>query len=241
MKVRVGTSGYSFAPWRGSFYPSDLAAKSMLPYYAERLPAVEINNTFYQQPRAAAVAGWVEQTPASFRFAIKAPQRITHWKRLAGAEEDTRHLLATIEGLGERLGCVLYQLPPNLKVDAPRLEAFLELLADAAPHRRAAFEFRHPSWANDETLALLGRFGCAWVLAETDDEPLALRLSGAPWGYLRLRKTDYTGADLDAWARRLGELVWEEAFVFFKHEDEGKGPKLAAALIERLATLAPAP
>ena len=231
MKVWVGTSGYSFPAWKGTFYPEDLPAKQMLSYYAARLPAVELNNTFYQQPRPAAVVAWREQTGPEFRFAVKASQKITHWKRLAGAEEEARYLLATIEPLGEKLGCVLYQLPPNMKCDRACLEAFLEVLADAAPQVRSAFEFRHPSWASDDVLTLLGRHGCAWVVAETDDEPLLVAATGAPWGYLRLRKSNYDELELAAWARRLAELGWREAFVFFKHEDEGKGPRLAADLL----------
>jgi uncharacterized protein YecE (DUF72 family) len=235
MKAWVGTSGYSYTGWKGSFYPEKLPASAMLAHYAAKLPAVELNNTFYQQPKPPAVTAWSEQVPEDFRFAVKAAQRITHWKRLVGAEEETRYLLATLEPLGERLGCVLYQLPPNLRADPPRLRAFLELLADAAPQVKAAFEFRHSSWASAEVLELLGRFGCAWVLAETDEEPLAVRLSGAAWGYVRLRRTEYSPEELRDWARRLRDLGWAEAFVFFKHEDAGVGPRLAADLLRRLA------
>jgi uncharacterized protein YecE (DUF72 family) len=236
MRAWIGTSGYSFKPWKGPFYPADLPDKKMLEYYASQLAAVEINNTFYSLPRASAVEGWAAQTPdAGFRFAVKASQKITHWKRLAGAEEETRYLLSTIRPLGERLGCVLYQLPPNMKLDRDRLVTFLDLLASESPDLRAAFEFRHASWAIPEVLDLLGSRGAAWVLAETDEEPLQVLSSGADWGYLRLRKEDYDAAALDAWAARIPQLGWREVFVFFKHEDEGKGPLLARDFVRRLA------
>lgn len=235
MKTWIGTSGYSFKPWKGPFYPQDLPDRAMLSFYASRLQAVEINNTFYALPRANAVEGWANQTPdTGFRFAIKASQKITHWKRLSGAEEETRYLLQAIRPLGSRLGCVLYQLPPHLKLDRPRLETFLDLLAAEAPDLRAAFEFRHLSWAVPEVLDLLGSRGAAWVLAETDEQPLEMLRTEAPWGYVRLRKEDYDAAALDDWAARLRALDWQEAFVFFKHEDDGKGPQLAAELARRM-------
>jgi uncharacterized protein YecE (DUF72 family) len=235
MRAWVGTSGFSFKPWKGPFYPEDLPEREMLRYYSTRLAAVEINNTFYSLPRAASIEAWGAQTPAdTFRFAIKASQKITHWKRLVGAEEETRYLLTALRPLGGRLGAVLYQLPPNLKADLPRLEGFLDLLAAEAPDIRSAFEFRHPSWANDETLDLLGSRGAAWVLAETDDEPFAVRRTSADWGYVRLRREDYDAAALAAWVHRLRDLNWSDAFVFFKHEDEGKGPRLAEDFVRRL-------
>jgi uncharacterized protein YecE (DUF72 family) len=235
MKTWIGTSGYSFKPWKGPFYPADLPDREMLRFYASRLAAVEINNTFYSLPRATAIEGWAAQTPDSgFRFAIKASQKITHWKRLSGVEEETRYLLQAVRPLGPRLGCVLYQLPPNLKVDRPRLEAFLDLLTAEAPDLRAAFEFRHASWAVPEILDLLGSRGAAWVLAETDEEPLEVLRTDAPWGYVRLRREDYDETALDLWAERLRGLGWSEAFVFFKHEDDGKGPRLAAELVRRM-------
>ena len=204
MRAWVGTSGFSFKPWKGPFYPEDLPDREMLGYYATRLATVEINNTFYSLPRAASVEAWAAQTPAdTFRFAIKASQKITHWKRLVAAEEETRYLLSAIRSLGTRLGAVLYQLPPNLKVDLSRLESFLDLLAAEAPEIRGAFEFRHPSWANAETLALLGSRGAAWVLAETDEEPLEAL---AHLGGLGIRPTASRGLRR-AGSRHVGEAA----------------------------------
>ena len=229
MNLLAGTSGFSFAEWKGSFYPADLAGKDMLRYYAERLPTVEINNTFYRMPKAEMLAGWTEQVPPGFRFAVKAPQRITHWKRLVDAGEDTAHFLAVVGALGERLGALLFQLPPHLKADLPRLQAFLPLLA-AAPGP-VAFEFRHESWDDEAVRAALADAGCALCVSETDEQPVTT-LPGGRFGYLRLRKTDYDGASLLAWVGRLRAQPWERALVFFKHEDEGRGPRLAARFRE---------
>jgi uncharacterized protein YecE (DUF72 family) len=230
VKLLAGTSGFSFAAWKGSFYPADLPGSSMLRYYAERLPTVEINNTFYRMPKAAVLTGWAEQVPQGFRFALKAPQRITHFKRLkAEAAEDTKWFLEVAGALGERLGALLFQLPPNLKLDLPRLQAFLPHLAGApAP---VAFEFRHESWETDEVHAALAQAGCALCVSETDEQPVT-RLPGGPFGYLRLRRTDYDDEALAGWVARLRAQPWERALVFFKHEDEGRGPRLAARFRE---------
>jgi uncharacterized protein YecE (DUF72 family) len=229
MEIHVGTSGFSFAEWKGSFYPADLPAKQMLRFYAGRLSTVEINNTFYRMPKAELLAGWAGQVPAGFRFTLKAPQRITHWKRLAEAGDDTAYFLQTASSLGERLGALLFQLPPHFKLDLPRLEAFLPLLA--GPPARAAFEFRHESWQDPGVHAALAAAGCAVCASETDESP-ATWAAGAPFGYLRLRKTDYDDASLRGWAARLREQPWERAYVYFKHEDEGRGPALAARFLE---------
>lgn len=231
-EVFVGTSGFSFPEWKGSFYPADLPGKEMLRYFAARLPAVEINNTFYRMPKREMLAGWREQVPAGFRFAVKAPQRITHWKRLVGAEEDTAFFLEQVAALGDRLGAVLVQLPPNLKLDLPRLEAFLPLLA-ASP-TPVAFEFRHDSWNDPAVNHALLAAGCTVCASDTDEAAAAL-VPGARWGYLRLRRTSYDEVALGAWAERVRGQGWERAFVFFKHEDEGLGPRLAARFLELLA------
>ena len=229
MKLLAGTSGFSFAEWKGSFYPADLPGKEMLRYYAERLPTVEVNNTFYRMPKAEVLAGWAAQVPAEFRFAVKAPQRITHWKRLVEAGEDTAWFLKVVAELGERLGALLFQLPPHLKLDLPRLQAFLPHVAAAgAP---VAFEFRHESWEDPAVAAALVDAGCATCVSETDENAIAA-LPGGRFGYLRLRKTDYDDAALAAWAARLRAQPWERALVFFKHEDEGRGPQLAARFRE---------
>ena len=231
MELHVGTSGYSYKEWKGSFYPEDLPAKEMLRYYGERLGAVEINNTFYRLPKASVLESWAGQVPETFRFSIKASRRITHFARLKEeARDPTEYLLSTVGVLGERLGVVLFQMPPNLKKDTVRLEAFLEILPEGTP---AAFEFRHESWKEEDVYDALRKRDMAWVCADTDDsgadEPLE---PTASWGYLRMRRPDYEDADLARWAEQVGALDWSHAFVFFKHEDEGAGPKLAARFLE---------
>jgi len=229
MKLHVGTSGYSYKEWKGNFYPEDLPAKEMLSYYSRRLPAVEINNTFYRLPQPTMIENWKEQVPARFRFSIKATQRITHIKRLKNCAEETNYLIETASLLGERLGVILFQLPPNSKKDADRLRDFLALLPD---EKRAAFEFRHESWFDDEILDLLRAKNCALVISDTDEKPLTEIISTAAWGYLRLRRTSYEEKDLSDWMQRVQTQKWKDAFVFFKHEDEGTGPKLAARFLE---------
>lgn len=231
MNLRVGTSGYSYQEWKGSFYPEDLSAKAMLSYYAERLPAVEINNTFYRMPQQSMLENWRAQVPASFRFSLKAPQRITHFKRLKDSEEETKYFLETASLLGNCLGVTLFQLPPNLKKDLPRLESFLQSLPSGP---RAAFEFRHPTWFDDDVLSVLRKSNRTLCISDTDDLPTTHIDSTAEWGYLRLRRVEYSEADLLEWLKRIKAQGWVEAFVFFKHEDEGTGPKLAAKFL-RLA------
>jgi uncharacterized protein YecE (DUF72 family) len=230
LQLWVGTSGYSYPAWKGPFYPGDLAAGDMLRFYAERLPAVEINNTFYRLPRASVLEAWRRQVPDGFRFALKASRRITHFARLKPeAAEPTAYLLATAAALGDTLGVLLFQLPPNLKKDLPRLAAFTELLPAGT---RAAFEFRHPSWFEDDVYALLRAKGCAFVAMDTDAEDAGAPLvATAPFGYLRLRRPDYSRADLAGWEARVRAQGFDEAFVFFKHEDEGAAPRLAAELL----------
>jgi uncharacterized protein YecE (DUF72 family) len=228
VKLRVGTSGFSYKEWKGPFYPEDLANADMLRFYADRLPAVEINNTFYRMPKASILEGWAAQVGDDFRFAIKASRRITHIKRLKEPVEETEYLLAAVGALGARLGVVLFQLPPNLKKDLPRLTAFLELLDGRVP---TAFEFRHESWDDEEVAACLAARGVALVAAETDERADTPLRATAPFAYLRLRKSAYTEAELRGWLARLAELRVSEAFVFFKHEDAGAGPRLAAELL----------
>jgi uncharacterized protein YecE (DUF72 family) len=229
MNLFVGTSGYSYKEWKGNFYPEDLPAKEMLSYYSRRLPAVEINNTFYRLPQPTMVENWKEQVPESFRFSIKATQRITHIKRLKNCAEETKYLMETAALLGERLGVVLFQLPPNSKKDAERLREFLECLPVST---RTAFEFRHESWFDDEIVDLLRGKNCALVISDTDQKPLTSISATADWGYLRLRRTSYSSDDLNTWMQRVKDQKWQDAFVFFKHEDEGVGPKLAAQFLQ---------
>lgn len=229
MRIYAGTSGFAYDEWKGTFYPEDLPAGERLRYFGEKLPAVEINNTFYRLPKAKVVQGWADQVPAGFRFALKASQRITHKKRLKEAESETEYLLRVTGALGDRLGALLFQMPPYLRKDAPRLAAYLELLPAGT---RAAFEFRHETWADDEVRDLLRARDCALVVSETDEEPEAELVATASWGYLRLRRCDYTDAELAARAERVRATGWAEAFVFFKHEEEGAGPAMALRFLE---------
>jgi uncharacterized protein YecE (DUF72 family) len=232
MNLHVGTSGYSYKEWKGSFYPEKLPAKDMLPYYATRLDTVELNNTFYRMPQKSMVEAWREQVPGNFRFSIKASQRITHFKRLKEVEDETRYLLDTVSVLAERLGVILFQLPPNMKKDLPRLQTFLECLPLDI---KAAFEFRHPTWLEDDVLEVLKGKGHALVVSDTDDLPVNHIDRTADWGYLRLRRVAYSESNLQEWLQRIRDQQWQEVFVFFKHEDEGTGPKLAAQFLSLAA------
>ena len=181
MTLYVGTSGYSYKEWKGTFYPEKIPAKEMLSYYAARLPAVEINNTFYRLPQKSVLENWKEQVPASFRFSVKASQRITHFKRLKDVAEETGYLLDTAAALADRLGPILFQLPPNMKKDLPRLQDFLGCLPAGT---RAAFEFRHPTWFDDDVLEVLSGKNHALCISDTDDLPATHIDKTADWGYL---------------------------------------------------------
>jgi len=231
MNLHVGTSGYSYKEWKGSFYPEKIPAKEMLRFYSERLSTVEINATFYRMPQTSMLENWKEQVPNTFRFALKASQRITHFKRLKETDEETKYFLETASVLGEQLGVVLFQLPPNMKKDLPRLETFL---AQLPPTPRAAFEFRHPTWFDDDVLELLRGQNRALVVSDTDDLPATHIDKTADWGYLRRRRVNYAEENLAEWLQRIRAQGWNETFLFFKHEDEGTGPKLAAEFL-RLA------
>ena len=232
MRVLTGTSGYSYKEWKGLFYPEDLPADGMLRYYAEKLSAVEINNTFYRMPRAEVLSRWAEQVPDRFRFALKASQQITHRQRLKDSAEAAAYFFRVAATLGDRLGPVLFQLPPNFRKDLPRLAAFLEILPPAS---RCAFEFRHESWFSDDVFDALKARACALCLAE-DEELATPFVATAGWGYLRLRRQDYGEQDLAERAARLSAQPWEEAYVFFKHEEGGKGPALAERMSRILCT-----
>jgi uncharacterized protein YecE (DUF72 family) len=232
MNFYVGTSGYSYPKWKGSFYPAKMPAKQMLGFYAARFRTVEINNTFYRPPAASVLGAWAAQVPAEFRFVLKAPQEITHVRRLTDAGESVSSLLEAAGTLKERLGPLLFQLPPNFKKDVPRLRAFLALLT---PGRRAAMEFRHPSWFDDEVFGLLRDHQAALCVADAADDLEVPFVATADWGYLRLRRPDYDDTALAAWAARMRAQAWRDCFVFFKHEDAGKGPQMASRLLEVLA------
>lgn len=224
VKLWVGTSGYSYKEWLGNFYPEKLSPKEMLHWYASQLPAVEINNTFYRLPKESVLASWAGQVPAKFRFVLKAAQKITHVKRLKDAAAEVDYLFRVAAALGQNLGGILFQLPPNLKKDIQRLETFIASLPNQTD---AAFEFRHPSWFDDDVFAALRARNCALCFAETEEPQMGEVASTANWGYLRLRRSDYEHGDLSRWKERILAQNWDHAFVFFKHEDEGIGPKLA--------------
>jgi uncharacterized protein YecE (DUF72 family) len=230
MRVRIGTSGFSYKEWKGSFYPEDIPASEMLRFYAGRFSTVEINNTFYRMPQASVLAGWAEQVPDGFTFSLKASQRITHRSRLKDAADSVGFFFRVAATLGDRLGPVLFQLPPNLKKDVPRLRDFLRLIP---PGARAAFEFRHDSWHDDEVYGLLREAGAALCIAE-DEERVTPLVSTTGWGYLRLRRQDYGPETIAAWGRLIQEQPWSDAFVYFKHEDEARGPLFAEGLVNIL-------
>ena len=229
MQFFVGTSGFSYKEWKGSFYPEKLPSKDMLGFYGQRFSTVEINNTFYRMPKTSVIEAWAAQVPETFRFVLKASQRITHFARLKDVEESTEYLLRAAAALKERRGPLLFQLPPNMKKDVPRLAAFVDLI-DA--ETRATFEFRHESWFDDEVFACLRAKGCALCVADTEDTPRSDLVKTAGWGYVRLRRETYSDKDLGEWIEKLSSQSWDEAYVFFKHEDAGTGPKFAARFLE---------
>jgi len=217
VKLFAGASGYSFKEWKGDFYPEKCKPEEMLAFYSERLPTVEINNTFYRMPRRDVLAAWAERTPEGFRFAIKASRRITHMGRLKteSVGDSVDYLYENLDALGPKRGPVLFQLPPNLKKDLPRLQAFLPLLP--AGHC-AAFEFRNDTWFEDDVYDTLKSAGAALVLSEREDNAPPPLVETAPWGYVRLRLETYSEDDLARWAERLAGTGWNEVFAYFMHE-----------------------
>ena len=231
MKFWVGTSGFQYTEWKGNFYPEDLAASKMLPFYAERLSTTEINYTFHRIPAPKTIDNWKMLTPENFRFALKAPQKITHWSKLRDCADTLDYFCKVVTGLGERLGPVLFQLPPTFKKDADVLSSFLREF----PWMRAAFEFRHESWFDDEIFGLLKSRNIALCIAETENMATPTAAT-ADYGYLRLRREDYEKIDIERWAKfvRQQNNRWSDAFVYFKHEEAGIGPKLAKQMMELL-------
>jgi len=221
----VGTSGYNYPEWRGTFYPDKLPASKMLAYYVERFTTVEINASFYRMPNAKTVAGWGAAAPAGFTYVLKAPQRITHFLRLRGVAEPLSYFCDAARTLGDKLGPLLFQLPPNFKKAPDRLAETLASLPDGL---RAAFEFRHESWFDDEVYAVLRARNAALCIADTE-EGATPAVATADFGYLRLRAVEYTDAALRRWIETIDTVGagWREAYVFFKHEDTGSGPALA--------------
>ncbi len=230
--IHVGTSGYNYPEWRGTFYPERLPARQMFPFYAQRFRTVEINATFYRAPTAKTTAAWLDQAPPGFTYALKAPRQITHIRRLKDCGATMAFFCESARVLGAHLGPLLFQLPPTFKADPDRLAAFLDLIpADL----RAAFEFRHESWLVPDVYALLRERGVALCIADFGDRTTPLEAT-ARHGYLRLRDEGYTAADLERWAVELIShgASWDEVFVYFKHEAAGKGPEFAQAFLDVL-------
>ena len=231
--IWVGTSGYNYPEWKGSFYPATLPASKMLPYYAERFPTVEINYTFYRAPNEKILDGWSKATPERFKLTLKAPKRITHDARLRDCADRVRQFLETAAVLGPKLGALLFQLPPTLKKDVPLLEAFVDSFP---PRVCAAFEFRHESWFDDVVFDVLRRRNLALCIADSERLSTPIELT-ADYAYFRLRDEGYTAEDIARWA----ELVREksagrgDAFVYFKHEEQGKGAEFGQLFMRNIA------
>ena len=228
MKLLTGTSGYSYKEWLGPFYPDKLPAAEMLRYYAERFPTVEINNTFYRMPAETMLAQWTEQVPAHFTFTLKAPKRITHVLRLREADSHVAEFVRRAGTLGDKLGVLLFQLPPFLKKDLPRLRDFLALLP---PGTRAAVEFRSTSWQDDEVYQTLRDRGAILCVTDTDEGETPF-VATSDWGYVRLRRTHYDDQDLRAWVVRIAAAGLPQTYVYFMHEDEALGTRFARRLSE---------
>ena len=231
-KLLAGASGYSFKEWKGPFYPADMKPDGMLAFYSARLPTVEINNTFYQMPKATVLENWARTTPESFRFAIKASRRITHMSRLKAesAADSVAFLYKNLATLGQKRGPVLFQLPPFLKKDLARLEEFLKLLP---PDHRAAFEFRNDTWFDDDVYQALRTAGASLCHSEREDNAPPPLVETAGWGYVRLRLENYSDSDLQRWAERLASTGWEETYVYFMHEPTA--PEYAQTLMRHAA------
>jgi uncharacterized protein YecE (DUF72 family) len=234
--IWVGTSGYNYPEWKGSFYPVDLPAARMLRFYAARFPTVEINYTFYRMPTEKIVAGWAVQTPSRWKLTLKAPRRITHDNRLKGCRDLVHTFCRVADTLGDKLGVLLFQLPPYARKDLALLDAFL---ADVPEGARIAFEFRHRSWFDEEVFARLSARNLALCIADSERMETPVRVT-ADYAYFRLRDEGYGPEDIGAWADTIARetAACREVFVYFKHEEEGKGPAFASLLMDRLGSLA---
>jgi uncharacterized protein YecE (DUF72 family) len=231
--IWIGTSGYNYPEWKGSFYPPDLPAAKMLPYYAARFPTVEINYTFYRMPTEKLVGGWAAQTPSPYRFTLKAPRRITHDSRLKNCGPLVATFCQAASALGDKLGVLLFQLPPNAKKDLGLFDAFL---GDLPPRVRAAFEFRHASWLDDDVFERLAARNLALCVADSEKMSTPVRIT-ADYGYFRLRDEGYGPDDIKRWGDTIARETAScgDVFVYFKHEEQGKGPEFAALLQKQLA------
>jgi uncharacterized protein YecE (DUF72 family) len=232
MAIWVGTSGYNYPEWKGSFYPEKLPAAQMLPYYAERLSTVEINYTFYRTPNEKILAGWNAATPERFKLTLKAPKRITHDARLKDCADRLQYFIDTAATVGPKLGALLFQLPPNFKQDLAVFDAFLETVPAGTV---AAFEFRHGSWLNDEVYRRLQARNLALCVADSETMATPVQIT-ADYAYFRLRDEGYTPEDIERWAKTILDSTagCKDVFVYFKHEEVGKGPLFARLLMEAL-------
>lgn len=233
MQLWIGTSGFQYAAWKGSFYPETLPVNKMLGYYSQHLSSSEINYSFRRIPSLKTIADWSGATPPGFRFSFKAPQKITHFGRLHGHLDTLEYFLEVLTQMNGKLGAVLFQLPPDFIADAPRLDAFLTHVPKGF---RSAFEFRHPSWFQEEVFSTLRTHNAALCIAESEKLATPPEVT-ADFGYLRLRREDYTHADISRWATfvRSQEEKWKDAFIYFKHEEAGIGPELARQMADGLA------
>jgi uncharacterized protein YecE (DUF72 family) len=230
-RIQVGTSGYNYPEWRGTFYPEKFSTDKMLPYYAERFPTVEINYTFYRMPTEKLLAGWMAATPDGFTFTLKAPRRITHDSKLQRCEDALQVFCKTSQLLGPRLAVLLFQLPPTFKKNTDVLRPFVELLPEGT---RAAFEFRHPSWFDAEVFDTLRSRNLALCVADSEKLSTPVETT-ADYGYFRLRDEGYQQPDVERWADTIRALpVAGDVFVYFKHEEQGLGPDFARRLIAAL-------
>jgi uncharacterized protein YecE (DUF72 family) len=233
MNSFVGTSGYQYPAWRGTFYPEKLATAKMLSFYADQFPTTEVNYSFHRIPSPKTIESWYQSTPDGFRFGLKAPQKITHWAKLKDCADNLNYFLGVIADLDTKLGPILFQLPPTLKMDLALLTDFLAPFPESI---LGAFEFRHESWFDDNIFALLKKHNVSLCINESSDFA-APHIATANFGYLRLRREDYQEADIDRWAKfvQVQQDQWKQTFIYFKHEESGIGPKLAKQMIERLA------
>jgi uncharacterized protein YecE (DUF72 family) len=229
MKIHVGTSGFAHQEWKGAFYPEKISPRDMLRFYAGRLGTVEINNTFYHMPKESVLRSWAGQVPGDFVFGLKAPQIITHIKRLRNVFEETEYLFKALASLDEKLGPLLFQFPKSFRADQALLEDFLPLVP---ANTACAFDFRSPTWHDNGILDMLREKGLAWCIEDTDEDPVREIIGTTTWGYVRLRRSEYTDADLSHWLERIRSQKWERVFVFFKHEE---GPEMALRF-QKLAT-----
>lgn len=230
MTLYVGTSGYSYGEWKGAFYPNKLPAKQMLRYYSQHFTTVESNDSFRRMPTPEVLAARASEVSQDFKFALKAPMRITHFQRLKNCRESVAEMLTNAKALKKRLGPILFQLPPNFKKDVDRLGDFLKLIPRSC---RIAFEFRHQTWFDEETFGVLRKRQAALCIAEAENDLNVPFVATADWGYLRLRQAEYTDAQLKKWVVQIKKQKWRDVFVFFKHEEEGKGPAMAKRFIKR--------